>query len=152
MEVCRRSGAGPAGGRAPRPLFTVHVDSGTLGRVCELARSRSVVAPGALVPWLAEADVERVVFEGPDRVLGVGAARRFFTGADRRAVEVRDRECCSPYCDVPAEDCEVDHIVPFSEGGPTVADNGRLACGFHNRSRPGATRPDRDEDEERGPP
>ena len=107
------------------------------------------------VPWLAEAEVERAVWESPDRVRGVGARRRLFTGAGRRAVEVRDRECFSPCCDVPAEDCEVDHVVPFAEGGPTVAGNGRLACGFHNRSRPGAQRPEPPEppeEDERGPP
>jgi len=141
VELARRAGA-TDGRRWPRPLFSVHVDHGTLaGRICELARSRTVITPGTLVPWLTEAAVERVVFDGGDRVLAVGPARRFFTGADRRAVEVRDRECASPFCDVPAEDCEVDHVVPFADGGPTVADNGRLACGFHNRSRPGASRP-----------
>jgi len=152
VELARRALAVPSGARAPRPLFTVHVDHGTLGRICDLARSRTVVAPGALVPWLAEADLERVVFDGADRPLGVGRRRRFFTGADRRAVEVRDLECAHESCDVPAEDCEIDHVVPYADGGPTVADNGRLACGFHNRSRPGATRPGRDEEDERGPP
>jgi hypothetical protein len=104
------------------------------------------------VPWLADAHVQRVVFDGQDRPLAVGSRRRFFTGAARTAVEARDLECFHPSCAVPAEDCEVDHIVPFGQGGPTVADNGRLACGFHNRSRPGASRPERDEEEERGPP
>jgi Domain of unknown function (DUF222) len=154
VELARRATAVPEGARSRRPLFSVLLDVGTFTeRVCELARSRLAVAPGALVPWLAEADVERVVFDGPDRVLAVGAARRFFAGADRRAIEVRDRECVHPLCDVPAEDCEVDHVVPFAEGGPTTAENGRLACGFHNRSRPGAARPPgRGEGEERGPP
>jgi hypothetical protein len=155
VELCRRSMSVPAG-PGPRPLFTVVLDRPSLGRGCELARSRTPVAPGALVRWLAEADLERVVFDGADRVLAVGAGRRFFTGADRRAVEVRDGECVHSCCDVPAEDCEVDHVVPFAEGGPTTADNGRLACGFHNRSRPGASRPERSDDEEdedeRGPP
>jgi hypothetical protein len=153
VELARRALSTPAGARPPRPLFTVHVDHGTLtGRICELARSRTVVAPGSLVDWFAEADVERVVFDGTDRPLGVGTKRRVFTGADRRAVEVRDRECTHPLCDLPGEDCEVDHVVPFAEGGTTVVDNGRLACGFHNRTRPGATRPERNEAEERGPP
>jgi hypothetical protein len=158
VELARRSTAVPKGARSRRPLFTVYVDYHTFGgRLCELARSGSPVSPGTLVPWLREADVERVVFDGEDRVLCVGARRRFFSGADRRAVEVRDRECASPLCDVPAEDCEVDHVVPFAEGGPTVPENGRLACGFHNRSRPGTTRPGSDgaeggEQSERGPP
>jgi hypothetical protein len=111
-----------------------------------------VVAPGSLVDWLTEADLERVVFDGADRPLGVGPKRRAFIGADRRAVEVRDRECTHPLCDVPGEDCEVDHVVPFAEGGHTTVDNGRLACGFHNRIRPGATRPEISDGGERGPP
>ncbi len=85
-----------------------------------------------------EARVQRVVFDGTDRVLGVGPEKRLFTGAERRAVEVRDRECTSRYCDVPAEECEVDHVLPWAEGGPTLAENGQLACGYHNRWRAGA--------------
>ena len=53
----------------------------------------------------------------------------------RRAIELRDRNCQHPYCDVVADRCQVDHIVPWRSGGPTVQWNGRLACGRHNRSR-----------------
>jgi len=151
VELARRAVASPTDATPSRPLFTVVVDRPTFGRVCELARARTAVAPGALVPWLSEADVQRVVFDPADRVLGVGAKRRLFTGADRRAVEVRDGECTSPFCAVPAEDCEVDHVVPFAEGGPTTPDNGRLACGFHNRSRSGAQRPEQPEPAEDAP-
>ena len=93
------------------------------------------MTPGSLVPWLTEADIERVVFDGPDRVKNVGVRRRFFTGATRRAVEVRDRECYSEFCDSPAEDCEIDHVEPHSHGGLTVDENGQPACGYHNRRR-----------------
>jgi len=48
---------------------------------------------------------------------------------------VRDQECTHPTCDVRAPRCEVDHIQPFSAGGPTTQENGRLLCGFHNRLR-----------------
>ncbi len=91
--------------------------------------------PGSLVPWLEEAWVERVVFDGPSRVVDVGVARRLFTGATRRAVQVRDRECFHPLCDLPAEECQVDHVEPCSAGGGTVAANGRPACAHHNRRR-----------------
>jgi hypothetical protein len=66
--------------------------------------------------------VERVVFDGPDRVKNVGVRRRIFAGATRRAVEVRDRECFSELCD-------------WAAGGLTIDTNGRPACGFHNRRR-----------------
>ncbi|MEO6121502.1 MAG: HNH endonuclease signature motif containing protein, partial [Acidimicrobiales bacterium] len=55
--------------------------------------------------------------------------------ATRRAVQLRDRECFHQFCDVPAEDCEIDHIEPFSAGGQTTTANGRAACGQHNRGR-----------------
>jgi hypothetical protein len=53
----------------------------------------------------------------------------------RRAVEVRDRECFHDICDGSAEDSEIDHVEPWSAGGLTVDDNGRVACGFHIRLR-----------------
>ena len=85
--------------------------------------------------WLNEAWVERVVFDGPDRIKNVGVRRRVFTGATRRAVQLRDGECFHPYCDQAAEECQIDHVKPWSQGGLTVEDNGRPACGFHNRER-----------------
>ena len=104
------------------------------GRICELANG-TVLSPGSLLRWLDQAWVERVVFDGPDRVKNLGVRRRLFTGATRRAVEVRDRECFHEFCDRPADECQIDHVQPYSAGGPTVEDNGRVACGDHNRQR-----------------
>ncbi|HVM04629.1 MAG TPA: DUF222 domain-containing protein [Acidimicrobiales bacterium] len=135
VEMARRAGTAPADGRRPEPCFSVLVGYETFaGPLCELADG-TVVTPGSLVEWLGEAWVERVVFDGPSRVIDVGVARRLFTGATRRAVEVRDRECYHPTCDEPAGRCQVDHVEPWSAGGRTVAANGRPACGFHNRAR-----------------
>jgi hypothetical protein len=135
VEMAIRSAAVPADARRPEPLITVLVDWPTFsGRICELANG-TVVTPGAVVPWLRAAWVERIVFHSPSRKIDVGVARRLFTGATRRAVEVRDRECFHPSCDADGDHCQVDHIIPYSAGGPTTVDNGRLACGFHNRLR-----------------
>ena len=122
VELARRAGAVPPGARLPEPLFSVLVDYSTFaGRICELANG-TVVSPGSLVPWLDEAWVERVVFDGPDRVKNLGVRRRIFTGATRRAVELRDRECFHEFCEVPAEHCQIDHIQPYAAGGLTVDD------------------------------
>jgi hypothetical protein len=135
VELARRAMAMPAGARLPEPLFSVVVGYETFaGRVCELA-NRQVVAPGDLARWLGEAWVERVVFDGPSRVIDVGVRRRVFAGATRRAVELRDGECFHPYCEEPAEGCEIDHVVAWAAGGLTTQANGRVACGFHNRER-----------------
>jgi hypothetical protein len=134
VEMATRSETAPPDGRRPAPLFSVLLDYPTLqGRLCELAEG-TVLAPGALLPWLDRAHVERVVF-GPDRRVEVSATARLFSGATRRAVELRDRECTHPYCDRPVAACQVDHIVPWTAGGPTTQENGRLLCPFHNRLR-----------------
>jgi hypothetical protein len=120
--------------RPPAPLFSVLVDWPTLsGRVCELAEG-VVVSPGELVPWLWRADLERAVMEPSGRV-EVAKTRRLFSGATRRAIELRDRACVHPFCDVAGSRCQADHIVPWAQSGRTTQDNGRLLCGFHNRLR-----------------
>ncbi len=135
VEMARRAATAPKDGKRPRPLFTVLVDYPTVsGRVCELANG-TPVTPGGLVPWLTAAEVERVVFDGSSRVIDIGARQRFFRGATRRAVEVRDRVCWHPTCEEPAERCDIDHIVRFEHGGPTVQANGRPACPPHNEGR-----------------
>ncbi|HEX2193148.1 MAG TPA: HNH endonuclease signature motif containing protein [Acidimicrobiales bacterium] len=135
VEMATRSATAPPGGRRPEPLFSVHVGYETFaGTLCELANA-TMVTPGTLVPWLERAEIERVVFDSPSRVIDVGVRRRLFGGATRRAIEVRDRECFDPSCDVPAERCEIDHVRPWAEGGLTTEANGRPACPFHHRRR-----------------
>ncbi len=132
VEMARRSATAPEHGRRPRPLFTVLVGERTLDRLCELSNG-IVVTPGQLVAHLAEADIESVLFDGPSTVIAV-SARRTFRGAVRRAVQVRDRRCRHRSdCDVPVDDCDIDHIVPHAKGGPTSQFNGRLECKPHNR-------------------
>jgi hypothetical protein len=77
--------------------------------------------------------LESVIFDGRSTVISV-SHKRTFTGAIRRAIQVRDRHCQhASGCDQSAEDCDVDHIVPHGHGGPTSQFNGRLACPPHNR-------------------
>ena len=135
VEMARRSMTAPADGKRPLPLVSVLVGYETFrGRVCELADG-TVITPGTVASQLDEAVIERVVFDGPSRVIDIGRARSF-VGAARRALEVRDRGCTHPSgCDAPLERCQGDHIQAYSDGGVTHPDNGRLDCGYHNRWR-----------------
>ena len=135
VEMAVRSAIAPRDGKRPEPSFSVLVGYETFhGRICELSSGR-VIPPGSLVPWLDEATIERAVFDGPSRIIDIGTRRRLFKGATRRAVEIRDRECFQTYCDVGSDRCQADHVVPYAAGGLTTQDNGRMACGFHNRLR-----------------
>jgi hypothetical protein len=134
VEMAQRAVTAPAAGKRPRPLVSLLVGYETFkGRVCELADG-TVVTPGTVASLLDEALIERVVFDGPSRVIDLGRARRF-TGAVRRALEVLDRGCTHGGCDLPAERCQGDHIQPWSRGGDTNPDNGQLRCAHHNRWR-----------------
>jgi hypothetical protein len=132
VEMATRSATAPAGGRRPKPLFTALVGDETLSHLCELANGM-IVTPGQVVQWAGDADLETVLFDGPSTVISV-SHRRGFTGALRRAVQVRDRHCRhTSGCDVPADQCDVDHIVPHAAAGPTSQFNGKLECTPHNR-------------------
>jgi hypothetical protein len=100
--------------------------------MCELSNG-TVLTPGEVLPLLLQADVERVVFGGPSKVIDIGARRRFFTGATRTAIQLRDLTCSHHTCEVPFERCEVDHVVEFHRGGPTTEANGRCLCKHHHR-------------------
>jgi len=152
VEMATRARTAPEGGRRPAPLFTVMVGLETfLGPILELF-NRTVLTPGTAASHLTEADVERVVFDTPSRVIDVGAQCRFFTGALRHAIEVRDRTCFHPSCDEVPDRPQIDHIHEASKGGPTTQVNGRFGCGFHNRWAYLHPDPGDDPDDERAPP
>jgi hypothetical protein len=144
-EMAMRSATTPADGRRPRPLVTFHVGWETLnGRLCQMGDGQ-VVAPDTVLGWLLSADFERAVF-APGKRVEVSPTQRLFTGATRRAIELRDKQCAHEYCDAPADQCQIDHIVDFAKGGPTTQENGRVLCGFHNRLKSGRRPPDDEPD------
>jgi hypothetical protein len=133
LEMARRSATAPAHGKAPRPLLSVLVGYDAFTHICELADG-TLLGPATVARLLDEAVIERIVFDGPSRVLDLGHARSF-TGAARRAVEIVDRHCTGAGCDIPAQQCEIDHRWRHADGGPTRPDNGQARCGPHNRDR-----------------
>ena len=140
VEMAARSKIAPADGRRPRPLFTFLVGYESFrGRISQLAQGQ-VLSPDSIIEWLDGADFERTIF-APGKRVEVSITSRLFTGATRRAIELRDQQCTHEYCDVPAGDCQIDHIIPYHRGGPTDQKNGRVHCGFHNRRRNGGPPP-----------
>ncbi len=135
VEMATRARTAPKDGRRPAPLFTVLVGYETFaGPILELY-NRTIITPGTAAAHLTNAYVERVVFDSPSRVIDVGAQRRFYRGADRRAVEITGRTCFHHTCDEIPDRLEIDHIHEWCEGGQTTQDNGQPACGFHNRDK-----------------
>ena len=132
VEMALRSKGAKAGDRRPEPSFSVLVGYESLYGPISRIEGGPIITPGALVPWMDGANFERIVFS-PGTRIECSPKARFFTGATRRAIEVRDQECTHPFCDVPADRCQIDHIVPYAKGGETTQENGQAHCGFHNR-------------------
>ena len=132
VEMAMRSATAAVDGLRPRPLLTVLLGDESFKRLCELGNG-IVIAPGQLLPYLSDADIERIVYDLPSRKVEA-SQRRTFVGGVRRIVEVRDRHCQHESgCDVRASRCDADHVIPRSEGGTTCYCNGRLLCPAHNR-------------------
>ncbi len=133
VELARRAMAMPDGASKPRVLVTVAVGDESFRRLCELSNGQ-IVAPGMLVPYATEIDVNTIIFDGPFHAIGA-SPQRTFTGALRRAIEIRDRSCQHPFGDHdPINRCDVDHIIPKAEGGITCQCNGELLARRRNRN------------------
>jgi hypothetical protein len=153
QEMATRSACVPANAKRPRTLLTVVVGAERFAKLLQLL-SGAVVPPAAVVPLLADADIEGLLFEKTGERAIAASRTRSFKGAMRRILDVRDRQCFHDFCEEPADRCQGDHIVPYGEGGMTAQENGRLACGFHNRDRhrkrPPPTGDDDDDEEDDG--
>ena len=102
-------------------------------RTCRLEDGTPVTPLEALSLGLA-GELRRLLV-GPDGVcLDYGQGRRGFSGDLRTAVVLTHEFCGHPAgCDVPSWRCEIDHIVAFTDGGPTAVANGDPKCTPHNR-------------------
>ena len=65
--------------------------------------------------------------------LDIGPASETIPVHLRRAVVARHGHCAFPGCDQPASVCDVHHLVPRSEGGPTALRNLVPLCSFHHK-------------------
>ena len=132
----RRSSDGTtAGGGNDRAVVDIVVDLETLTRLAdhpgELAGYGPVIADIARQTVHDQADAEwRYTITDPDTGIPVadGITQRRPTIAQRRTVESRDRTCVFPGCRMPAVDCDLDHRIAWSEGGPTHVFNLAPAC------------------------
>ena len=97
-------------------LLALNDDSG------ELAGYGPVIAD--ITRKVAERQVDgiwRYTVTDPDtgRPLAAGTTRRRPTAVQHREVVARNRTCIFPGCRMPARDCDLDHRIPWVEGGRT---------------------------------
>jgi len=87
------------------------------------AEARRLACAAGIIP---------VVLGGPSEPLDVGRKRRLHTKAQRVAMGLRDGGCTAEGCDRPPAWTHAHHDQPWSQGGRTSLDNGRLLCRRHH--------------------
>ena len=94
----------------------------TGGRITA-AQARRLACTAGIIP---------IVLGGNSQVLDVGRRRRLHTEPMRLAMGVRDGGCTAVGCETPPGMCLAHHDKPWSAGGDTNVETGRLLCPHHH--------------------
>lgn len=148
--MAERSAGSTVKGSPVKPVLNAVCDLQTLAALLARAEGRDDVEfpgertcrleDGTLITPLQALSIGmagelRRLLVGPDGVcLDYGQGQRCFTGDLRTAVVLTHEFCGHPAgCDVPSWRCEIDHIQPFADEGPTAVTNADPKCTPHNR-------------------
>ena len=81
----------------------------------------------------ADATWRRILTDPAGTVIDVGT-RTYRPSADiARRVRARDTTCVFPGCTRPSQHCDLDHVIPFAQGGETTVENLAPECRHHHR-------------------
>jgi hypothetical protein len=79
------------------------------------------------------AQILPAVLGGKGEILDLGRDARFFKNGQRKAMDIRDKECTARGCHIPAAFCHAHHWrKPWARGGQTNLADGKLLCPFHH--------------------
>jgi len=146
MVLCEKASSSAAGAGVsrtkttrPNAVINIRVDIGALkrgrtenGEICEIAGVGPIPVATA-TEYLGEAFLKLLVVDGVD-IKTVAHMGRHIPAPLRTAVEERDRVCQVPTCDMTLG-LEIDHIVPFVEGGPASLENLVRLCKRHHQQK-----------------
>ncbi len=133
LETRPDSTAPTAGGVAATVVVTMELETllgglkaaslDTGGRI-SASEARRLACRAGIIP---------IVLGGESVVLDAGRKRRFHSETQRIAMGVRDGGCTAVGCDAPPAFCHAHHDeTPWSHGGGTSVEKGRLLCPRHH--------------------
>ena len=120
----------------PNAVINIRIDIDALkrghtehGEVCEIAGVGPIPVATA-TEYLGEAFLKLLVMDGTE-IRTIAHMGRAIPAKLRTAVEERDPVCQVPTCDM-TMGLEIDHIVPFADGGATSLENLVRLCKRHH--------------------
>ena len=137
MEICRRhldSRDRPRQG-GERPHLIITLTPADLAGDGLVDLETGPLTAEAVRRIACDAIISRVVLDADSVPIDVGRKHRVVSSALRRALNLRDRHCTYPGCDVPAGWCDAHHITHWAHGGKTEMSNLRLLCRPHHHGQ-----------------
>ncbi|MEQ6897616.1 DUF222 domain-containing protein [Microbacterium sp. KR10-403] len=136
LGVAARSAQTPTlGGLPPTVLITIPADELHHEHGVGFIEGTDCTVPAFVARQAACCGgIQRMIIDTDGRIIQLGSPNRTFTGQQRRAIIARDGTCIIPGCHMPATWCEIHHVTPHAEGGPTHVDNGVPLCWWHHRT------------------
>jgi hypothetical protein len=124
----------------PRPSSTtgggtevvVHVHE-DLDGVARLGNTRTPILAETIREWCGRPEVHVTVKPVRDLIGHVHVAAYEIPDRLREADELVDHHCVFPWCARPAARCDIDHAIPYDQGGPTCSCNTAPLCRGHHR-------------------
>jgi hypothetical protein len=117
-----------------RGLVDIRVDLTTLAglddKAGEIPGMGPVIADVARKVAFSQQKAEwRVTVTGDNgEIILAETTRRRPTAAQTRLIHAQHPTCVFPGCRIPAEDCDLDHNIPWAQGGPTTTTNVNPKC------------------------
>jgi hypothetical protein len=125
--------------KGPRPSTTggateivVHVHE-DLDGVARLGSTRTPILAETIREWCGRPDVHVTVKPVRDLIGHVHVAAYEIPDRLREPAELVDHHCAFPWCTRPAARCDIDHAIPYDQGGPTCSCNTAPLCRGHHR-------------------
>lgn len=122
-----------AGGTAATVVVTLDLDRLRTGLGAGVLDTGGRISPSEVRRMACNSGIIPTVLGSRSEPLDVGRASRLHTKTQRTAMAVRDGGCTAQGCDRPPAWCEAHHETPWSHGGRTSVEAGRLLCPHHHR-------------------
>jgi hypothetical protein len=134
IEICTHELDNGVPSRRPHMQVTTSLETllGLAGAPAAEMELSLPISSKAVERLACDCTVTRVLLGSDSTVIDVGRARRVISGAQGKALRVRDRGCVWPGCDRPATWTSAHHVVHWINGGPTDLSNLVLLCYRHH--------------------
>ena len=119
-------------GDAEVVVVTSEKDLRERASMCGRLESGTRLSADTMRQLACDARFRSVVVGDRHEILDVGRLHRLATPAIRMAVGLRDGGCAFPGCGVPMDRCDLHHVRPWQEGGPTSMANLVALCATHH--------------------